>query len=105
MDSNKDEALRCIGIAKEAIVSGNKQRALKFIGIAHRLNSELHVEDLLAACETLNASTPDPSSEADDVLSEKHVNGHVKLDEVSDGERNYTEEHVHLVTHIKSEKE
>jgi len=29
MEGNKDEALRCIQIAKEAISSGNKSRALK----------------------------------------------------------------------------
>ncbi|KAJ8573878.1 hypothetical protein K7X08_010389 [Anisodus acutangulus] len=81
MDGNKDEALRCIGIAKEAIVSGNKKRALKYIGIAHRLNSKLDVKDLLAACENLDASTSDPPSEIEDVSSEKHVNGHAKSDE------------------------
>nr|XP_009624382.1 chaperone protein dnaJ 49-like [Nicotiana tomentosiformis]XP_009624383.1 chaperone protein dnaJ 49-like [Nicotiana tomentosiformis]XP_018632929.1 chaperone protein dnaJ 49-like [Nicotiana tomentosiformis]XP_018632930.1 chaperone protein dnaJ 49-like [Nicotiana tomentosiformis]XP_033516990.1 chaperone protein dnaJ 49-like [Nicotiana tomentosiformis]XP_033516991.1 chaperone protein dnaJ 49-like [Nicotiana tomentosiformis]XP_033516992.1 chaperone protein dnaJ 49-like [Nicotiana tomentosiformi len=105
MDSNKDEALRCIGIAKEAIMSGNKQRALKFIGIARRLNSELDVKDLLAACENLDALTADHPSEVGNVSSEKHVNGHVELDEVSDGKRSYTEDHVHLVTHIKSKKD
>ncbi|GFQ01579.1 chaperone protein Dnaj 49 [Phtheirospermum japonicum] len=41
MDSNKGEALRCINIAKQAIVAGNKQRALKFLTIARRLNHDL----------------------------------------------------------------
>ncbi|KAJ8566001.1 hypothetical protein K7X08_008577 [Anisodus acutangulus] len=62
------------------------------------------VNDLLAACENLDASTCDHPSEIGDVSSEKHVDGHVKCDEVSDGERNYTEEHVHLVTQIKRQK-
>ncbi|XP_019265190.1 PREDICTED: chaperone protein dnaJ 49-like, partial [Nicotiana attenuata] len=92
-------------IVAEAIVSGNKQRALKFIGIACRLNSELDVKDLLAACENLDASTPDHPGEVGDVSSEKHVDGRVESDEVSDGERSYTEEHVHLVTHIKIKKD
>ncbi|MCD9645157.1 DnaJ, sub C member 18 [Datura stramonium] len=101
MDGNKDEALRCISIAKEAIVSGNKKKAIKYIGIACRLNSKLDVKDLLAACENLDASTSIPPSEIGDVSSEKHVDGRVK----SDGERNYTEEHVHLVKQIKIKKD
>lgn len=48
MDSNKDEALRCINIAKEAITAGNKQKAMKFIGIARCLNQNLSVDDLFS---------------------------------------------------------
>ncbi|XP_059648041.1 chaperone protein dnaJ 49 [Cornus florida] len=105
MESNKDEALRCIGIAKEAIQSGNKQRALKFIGIARRLNQSLPVDDLLAACENLDTESPGPANQ------EKHVNdtrngpGPAKFDEVLNGERNYSEEQVQLVRQIKRSKD
>ncbi|CBI23002.3 unnamed protein product, partial [Vitis vinifera] len=82
MDSNKDEALRCVRIAEEAIVSGNKQRALKFIGIAQRLNHNLSVGDLLAACERLDeAAAPPPPAQ------------------------NYTEEHVELIRKIRRNKD
>ncbi|KAJ9537061.1 hypothetical protein OSB04_029794 [Centaurea solstitialis] len=64
MDGNKDEALKCVGIAKDAIASGNKQRALKFIGIAQRLNRHLSVDDLLAACENLESANPGSSNHA-----------------------------------------
>ncbi|KAK9086400.1 hypothetical protein Syun_028794 [Stephania yunnanensis] len=53
MESNKDEALRCISIAKSAVASGDKQRALKFIKIALRLNGDIPVDELLASCENL----------------------------------------------------
>ncbi|KAJ8539803.1 hypothetical protein K7X08_014055 [Anisodus acutangulus] len=105
MDGNKDEALRCIGIAKEAIASGNKQKALKFIRIARRLNSDLSVEDLLAACENLESPTPESSSEVRNVENSKNATSRVKSDEVSDGERNYTEEHVQLIWQIKTKKD
>lgn len=79
MDGNKDEALRCIGIAKEAIASGNKHRALKFIGIARRLDHNLSVDDLLIACEGLDSD--------------------------SHGEPSYSEENVQLIREIKRRKD
>lgn len=98
MEGNKDEALRCIGIAKEAIASGNKERGLKFIKIAQRLNPSLPVDDLLAKCETLSSTSTGSSN------GKKHFdNGKNKVEfsEVSNGERNYTEEHVQLISQIK----
>ncbi|CAK9138982.1 unnamed protein product [Ilex paraguariensis] len=104
MDSNKDEALRCIGIAKEAIASGNQQRALKFIGIARRLNNSLSVDDLLAACQNLDSSSSRPSID-EKVDTAKNVSDKGKFDDVSNGERNYTEEHVQLIRQIKRNKD
>ncbi|PSS18222.1 Chaperone protein like [Actinidia chinensis var. chinensis] len=105
MDGNKDEALRCVGIAKEAIASGNKQRALKFIGIAQRLNRNLSVDDLLAACENLDSGSPGPSNDEHGVNSIKNEPASAKSDEISNGERNYTEEHVQLIRQIKRSKD
>lgn len=106
MDGNKDEALRCINIAKEAIAAGNKQRALKFIGIARRLNQNLPVDDLLAACENLDSSSSaGPSNDVKNVSKVKDGAGSVNADGISNGERNYTEEHVHLVRQIKTKKD
>ncbi|KAL2922902.1 Chaperone protein dnaJ 49 [Bienertia sinuspersici] len=101
MDSNKDEALKCIGIAKEAIASGNKQRALKFIRIAQRLNKTLSVDHLIAACEKIDSSAPSPSENGNH--GERNGNGvssAAKTDEITNGERNYTEEHVKLIKQI-----
>lgn len=107
MDSNKDEALRCMNIAKEAIAAGNKQRALKFLGIARRLNENLPVDDLLAACENLDSSsTAGPSDGVKNVPKvKKEGEGSVNRNGVSNGERNYTEENVHLVRQIKMKKD
>lgn len=105
MDSNKDEALRCIGIAEQAIASGNKQRALKFIGIARRLNSSLSVDDLLAACEELDASSSGNMNPENDINGVNKEAGHVKVNEFSNGERNYTEEHIQLIRQIKGKRD
>ncbi|KAK8988200.1 hypothetical protein V6N11_065796 [Hibiscus sabdariffa] len=106
MDSNKDEALRCVRIAEEAIASGNKQRALKFIRIAQRLNRTLSVDKLLNACESLDSgSTPVSSVDEKCVLGDENKGGSSKLDEGFDGERSYTEEHVQLIRQIKRNKD
>ncbi|KAG5555068.1 hypothetical protein RHGRI_012560 [Rhododendron griersonianum] len=104
MDSNKDEALKCVGIAKEAIASGKKQRALKFIGLATRLNPNVSVDDLLAACENLESASSDPNTE-NHVESTKNKPASSTFDEVSNGERSYTEEHVELIRKVKRSKD
>ncbi|XP_057547293.1 chaperone protein dnaJ 49-like [Amaranthus tricolor] len=107
MDSNKDEALKCIGIAKEAIASGNKDRALKFIRIAQRLNHTLSVDDLIAACENMDSSASGSSQNG----NHGNRNGFCASSatkpapEVSNGERNYTEEHVKLIKQINKNRD
>lgn len=106
MDGNKEEALRCVRIAEEAIASGNKARAMKFIRIAQRLNCSLPVEELLAACEKLGSESP-----AHSVGKESVSGGEIKTDEPGrakpkpseslNGEQSYTEEHLQLIRQIR----
>ncbi|GJR39197.1 chaperone protein DnaJ 49 [Tanacetum coccineum] len=98
MDGNKDEAVKCVGIAKEAIASGNKARAMKFIGMAQRLNHNLDVNDLLAACKNLDSVNPGPSNGGTNHVGSKSGSG-TKVE--GNGEVKYTEEHVELVRKIK----
>lgn len=106
MDGNKDEALKCMNIAKEAIASGNKERALKFIRIAQRLNHTLSVDDLIAACEKIDSTGPGPSENGNHVdRSGVGVSSAAKTAEGSNGERNYTEEHVKLIKQINKHKD
>nr|GME05187.1 chaperone protein DnaJ 49 [Ipomoea batatas] len=105
MDSNKDEALRCIGIAKEAIASGNKQKALKLIEIGQRLNHNLSVDDLLAACENLVSPCPASSGSNRDVSNVENVRDKAKLDDFPNEDRVYTEEHLQLIRQITSKKD
>ncbi|KAJ6313643.1 hypothetical protein OIU77_015014 [Salix suchowensis] len=104
MDGNKDEAIRCVRIAEEAIASGNKQRAFKFIKMAHRLNHKLSVNHLLSACEKLDSSENSASAGQND-HKDRNTNGFVRSDEGLSAERSYTEEHVHLIRHINRNKD
>ncbi|GAA0169365.1 hypothetical protein LIER_40742 [Lithospermum erythrorhizon] len=105
MEGNKDEALRCIGIAKEAISSGNKERALKFINIARRLNHSIYVDELVAECENLDSGSPGTSSKENVVNSVKNEEGRARVEGVSNGEINYTQEHVALIREIRSKRD
>ncbi|PIA44390.1 hypothetical protein AQUCO_01700173v1 [Aquilegia coerulea] len=101
MDGNKDEALRCVKIAEAAIASGDKQRALKFIKIAQRLNSNVAVDDLLASCAKLDSENSKAATE--------EINSHRSSREFKpsssaeciNGEQNYTAEHVKLIREVK----
>ncbi|BAT79753.1 Chaperone protein [Vigna angularis] len=59
MDGNKDDALKCLRIGKEALENGDRSRALKFVTKARRLDPTLPVDDLLS---TIEADTGDKSS-------------------------------------------
>ncbi|CAN0855774.1 Chaperone protein dnaJ 49 [Linum grandiflorum] len=103
MDGNKDEALRCIAIAEEAIASGNKQRALRFIRFAQRLNRDSSVDDLLAACERLGSVSG--RNFDDGKRSSTSRPGTAKSGEGSVGDRGYTVEHSQLVRQIMRTKD
>lgn len=100
MDGNKDEALRCVGIAESAIASGDKQRALKFIKIAQRLNSNVSVNDLFAACEKLDSERPPPTEEKLSGPTSKESKPS-SSSECTNSERSYTEENVKLIREVK----
>lgn len=93
MDGNKDDAARCLRIAEEAIASGDKERALRFIKMAKRLNPSLSTDELTTACENLDSVSENPS------LSEKHKA--VDHDKPEPEKKLYTEENVELVRNIK----
>ncbi|KAJ4967829.1 hypothetical protein NE237_014530 [Protea cynaroides] len=102
MDGNKDEAARCIGIAEASIASGDKQRALKFIRIAQRLNHNLQLDDLLAACENLESRAFNSSTD------QRPVGQNFREPtppELSNGGGNYSEEQVMLIREVKRNKD
>ncbi|PPS14754.1 hypothetical protein GOBAR_AA05812 [Gossypium barbadense] len=51
MDGNKDDALKCLKIGKDALDAGDRARALKFLTKARRLDPSLPIENLLSAAE------------------------------------------------------
>lgn len=81
--------------------SRDKDRAVKFIGIARRLDHNLSVDDLLTACESLDSESFVPSNND----SAKNVPVAANVDEGSTGECNYTEEKLQLIMKIKRSKD
>lgn len=51
MEGNKDEAIRCLKIGRDALDSGDRVRALKFVTKARRLDPSMSVDDILADIE------------------------------------------------------
>ncbi|KAF3340656.1 chaperone protein dnaJ 49 [Carex littledalei] len=96
MAGNKDEALRCIKIAESSLESGDKQRALKFVKIAKRLDPTISVDYILSAIENPDTSKPIPQRE------NHHFSKGTHQPETS---INYTEEQVRLVHEIRKNKD
>ncbi|PRQ46400.1 putative DnaJ domain-containing protein [Rosa chinensis] len=63
MDGNKDDALKCFRIGKEALDGGDRPRAIKFLAKARRLDPSLPIDDLLSSVET-DSDPPPPSDGA-----------------------------------------
>ncbi|XP_022730584.1 chaperone protein dnaJ 49-like [Durio zibethinus] len=63
MDGNKDDALKCLKIGKEALDAGDRARAFKFLTKARRLDPTLPIDNLLAAAaERESDGRPAPES-------------------------------------------
>ncbi|KAI5441297.1 hypothetical protein KIW84_010674 [Lathyrus oleraceus] len=60
MDGNKDDALKSFKIGKEALQNGDRNRALKFLNKARRLDPALPVDDLLSTIQTDEGDPPPP---------------------------------------------
>ena len=120
MDGNKDEALKCLKIGKEALESGDHVRAVKFISKAQRLDPSLQIDDLLSKiCR--------PESEEIPAASDSSSHGGVRPDVAgrsgggpsssstlrsrggasSNGSssREYSDEQVKIVRQIKGQKD
>jgi DnaJ family protein B protein 12 len=70
MDSNKDEAAKCMRIGRAAIEAGDKQRALKFLSIAKRLYPSPQVDALISSLHEENGQQG-----ADDMETDVAVGG------------------------------
>uniref|UniRef100_A0A1D1YEL7 Chaperone protein dnaJ 49 n=1 Tax=Anthurium amnicola TaxID=1678845 RepID=A0A1D1YEL7_9ARAE len=117
MDGNKDEALKCLRIGKDALEGGDRSRALKFLSKARRLDPSLPVDDLLskidgaesanhpAASDSSGRPADEPgrpgvgsSSSSSSATSKARVSANGSSME-------YTEEQITVVRQIKKEKD
>nr|GEX13158.1 chaperone protein DnaJ 49-like [Tanacetum cinerariifolium] len=64
MDCNKDEALKCLQIGKDALGLGDRVKALKFITKAKRLDPLLQIDHLLKNLDEKNGFSNSPENAA-----------------------------------------
>ncbi|XP_057967216.1 chaperone protein dnaJ 49-like [Malania oleifera] len=113
MDGNKDEALKCLRICREALEAGDRTRALKFVTKARRLDPTLLVDDLLSAIEGQSADqSAAPAGESSSQASTKPSEQSSVRHRVSAGGSStstssvaYTEEQITIVRQIKKKKD
>lgn len=105
MESNKEEALRCIHIARAALASGDKPRALKFFRIARRLNPSVSIDGSFSSCEKPDGSAPSPPLGRSAAGKLQEESRYSKSSEPSNGDRCYPEEHLKSIREIKSRKD
>ncbi|KAJ4957967.1 hypothetical protein NE237_025078 [Protea cynaroides] len=116
MDGNKDEALKCLEIGREALKLGDRTRALKFVAKARRLDPTLSVDDLLSNIEGKSgdprapASSPSNGVFRDASSTGPSANSSVRHGGPSDGSsststKSYSEEQILIVRQIKKKKD
>lgn len=114
MDSNKDEALKCFKIGKEALGAGDKVRAKRFLSKAQRLDPSLPVDGLLASAYDADSTeaTSESPAETFEPQQQQQPNGGPSLrtrasaSSSSDSSKAaYTEDQVEIVRQIKKQKD
>lgn len=60
MEGNKDDAMRCVEIGRAALDSGDRNRALKFLSKARRLDPSLPLDDLISQATSDSAQPMEP---------------------------------------------
>ncbi|KAL3619985.1 hypothetical protein CASFOL_034897 [Castilleja foliolosa] len=109
MDGNKDEAFKCLKIAKDSIRSGDRSRALKFLNKARRLDPSIEIDDLLS---NLNTQDNNPDKITDENSSSPSKTGPRRRvpppgtgTSSSSTSAAYTEENITVVRDIKRKKD
>ncbi|KAJ0977787.1 hypothetical protein J5N97_013261 [Dioscorea zingiberensis] len=126
MDGNKDDALKCLRIGKNALESGDRARALKFLTKARRLDPSLPIDELFSAASAgesqdhsssngVNPSdtppaeepgNPDSSFASSTASSSTTSRARVSSNGSPEGPaRLYTEEQIAIVREIKKQKD
>ncbi|KAE8678781.1 Heat shock protein DnaJ isoform 2 [Hibiscus syriacus] len=118
MNGNKDDALKCLKIGKDALDAGDRARALKFLSKARRLDPSLPVDNFLSAAAEAKSddrSTPEPPpdssqskpSDKPSIRRRNHPSGSAASSSSSPtaAAGTYTEEQIMIVKQIKKKKD
>ncbi|KAL1225586.1 Chaperone protein dnaJ 49 [Cardamine amara subsp. amara] len=112
MDGNKDDALKCLKICKDAMEAGDRLRALKFLSKARRLDPNLPMDDLVSE---LNNKSDEPGSgkshgsatakDSPNSSDRPSLRQRGSSTTSSSSSISYTEEQISIVRKIKSKKD
>jgi len=113
MDGNKDDALKCLRIGKEALELGDRTRALKLLNKARRLDPSLPIDDLVSGAEESSqsprnepeSSTAGSSSSASPPSSSTARVRVAAKGSAEESSKDYTEEQLTIVHQIKRQKD
>ncbi|XP_010504660.1 PREDICTED: chaperone protein dnaJ 49-like [Camelina sativa] len=111
MDGNKEDALKCLKICKNAMEAGDRPRALKFLAKARRLDPNLPIDDLVSELnnksdETGSAKPPGSAATAKDSSDRPSLRQRgSSTTSSSSSSISYTEEQISIVRKIKSKKD
>ncbi|XP_073151493.1 chaperone protein dnaJ 49 [Henckelia pumila] len=114
MDGNKDEAVKCLKIAKNAMESGDRSRAVKFIDKARRLDPSIEIDGLLSNLNGSQTEKNGPSEFTEENAANLSQSGPRRRVQTggtqptssssSSTSAAYTEEQVTVVREIKRKK-
>lgn len=111
MDGNKDDALKCLKIGKDAMEAGDRSRALKFLEKARRLDPSLPIDDLVS---DLKNQSDEPAAEDSSGSAAKESpkpslrqrgSSSAAAGSSSSSSSSFTEEQRAIVREIKSKKD
>lgn len=109
MDGNKDEALKCLQIGRQALKAGDRARALKFVTKARHLDPTLSVDDLLSGIEGQSGTTVDESSSSPPTKPSGKPSVRRKVPSTGSSSSAssvaYTEEQIAIVRQIRGKKD
>ncbi|XP_019057602.1 PREDICTED: chaperone protein dnaJ 49-like [Tarenaya hassleriana] len=116
MDGNKDDALKCLKIGKDAMEAGDRARALKFLTKACRLDPSLPIDNLVSELEKQSddptaegspgsAAKESPKASGRPSLRQRGPSASAAAGSSSSGSASYTEEQIAIVRQIKSKKD
>ncbi|KAL3637633.1 hypothetical protein CASFOL_018504 [Castilleja foliolosa] len=110
MDGNKDEAFKCLKIAKDSVRSGDRNRALKFLNKARRLDPSIEIDDLLSNLSSQDNNShrttdENPSSPSRTGPRRRVPSPATGPSSSSSSSAAYTAEHVTVVREIKKKKD
>ncbi|KAF6208656.1 hypothetical protein GE061_017114 [Apolygus lucorum] len=103
MDSNKDEAERCLELAEQCILEGKRDKAERFLLKSEKLYSTAKARDLLESLQRLKSSSG-PSTKQEEPTTRRRSQSNSRKEKASET-MDYTSDQLEAVKRIKKCKD